>query len=210
MSLLQMLQQAQGGQGLGALARQFGIDESQMDGLTKMLAPTIAQGTKRRAQAPGGIESMLGQMMGENQGRFLDDPEAAAGPDGRDEGERFLEQVLGSREASAELGHAAAERSGISPDIVSQLMPALAAMMQGGMQRQMPDDSIQGLMQGLSGGTSSGGGGSGGGIMDMVGGLLGGGSGGQSGGFDLGAINRMLDADGDGSALDDILEKVMR
>lgn len=131
---------------------------------------------------------MLGQMMGERQGRFLDDAEAAAALDGREEAERFLEQVLGSREASAQLGHAAAERAGVSPDIASQLMPAIAAMMQGGMQRQMPDDSLWGMLRGFSGGSS----------------------GRQSGGFDLGALNQMLDADGDGSALDDIREKVMR
>ncbi|MEM0943788.1 MAG: hypothetical protein AAGI70_07550, partial [Pseudomonadota bacterium] len=105
-----------------------------------------------------------------------------------------------------ELQSAAAERSGVSTDLVGQIMPAIAAMMQGGMQRQMPDTQLQGLMQGLGGG---GGGQSSGGLMGLVGSLLGGAKGG-GGGFDLGAIGQMLDADGDGSPLDDILEKVMR
>ncbi|MBY8976608.1 DUF937 domain-containing protein [Rhodobacteraceae bacterium NNCM2] len=209
MSLLNMLQQAQGGQGLGALARQFGLDEQQVNGLAEILAPTIATGAKKRAEQPGGVEAMLGQMMGENQGRYLDDPTAAAAPEAQAEGEQFLEQIFGSREATQELGQAAAERSGVQPDIVSQLMPAIAAMMQGGMQREMPDSSIQGMMESMNmgGGASQ----SGGGLMGMIGSLLGGASsGGQDGGLDFGALANMLDADGDGSPLDDILERVMR
>ena len=74
------------------------------------------------------------------------------------------------------------------------------------MQRQVPDDGIAGMLQGLTSGGSA----SGGGIMGMIGGLLGGGASSGSGGLDLGSIANMLDADGDGSPLDDILERVMR
>ena len=204
MSLLKMLMDAQGGQGMGQLAQKFGIDEAQLGGLAEMVAPAISGGAKRRAQQPGGLEAMLGQMMGEGQGRYLDEPVAAAEPEARQQGEQFLEQILGSRDASQQLGQAAAERSGVSPDVVSQVLPALAAMMQGGMQRQMPDQTLQGMMQGA--GQSSGGGG---GLMGLIGGLLGGNKG-SGGGLDLGALTQMLDADGDGSPLDDILEKVMR
>lgn len=208
MSLLKMLMDAQDGQGLGQLAQQFGLDEAQMGGLAGMIAPAISQGAKRRAQQPGGLEAMLGQMMGERESQYLDNPGAAAQPEARQQGEQFLEQILGSRDATQELGAAAAERSGVSPDIVSQIMPAIAAMMQGGMQRQMPDSSLQGMMQGMGGGAQQS---SGGGLMGMIGSLLGGAkSGGGSGGLDLGMLTQMLDADGDGSPLDDILEKVMR
>ena len=207
MSLLNMLMQAQGGQGLGQLAQKFGIDEGELGNLAGMVAPAIAGGAKRRAQSEGGMQAMLGQMMGETQGRYLDEPAAAAEPEGIAQGEQFLEQILGSRDATQQLGAAAAERSGVSADVVSQVLPALAAMMQGGMQRQMPDSTLQGMMQMPGGGTGSGGGG---GLMGLIGGLLGGNKGGQGGGLDLGALTSMLDADGDGSPLDDILEKVMR
>ncbi|MEM7505235.1 MAG: DUF937 domain-containing protein [Pseudomonadota bacterium] len=209
MSLLKMLMESQNGQGLSQLAQQFGLDEAQMGGLAGMIAPAISKGAKRRAEQPGGLEAMLGQMMGEREAQYLDNPAAAAQPEARQQGENFLEQIMGSREATNELGAAAAERSGVSQDLVSQIMPAIAAMMQGGMQRQMPDSSLQGMLQGLGGAQQSGGGG---GLMGMLGGVLGGGKsdGGGSGGLDLGRLTQMLDADGDGSALDDILEKVMR
>lgn len=206
MSLLKMLQQAQGGQGLGELARQFGMDESQAGGLAEMLAPAIGSAAKRQAEG-GGLEALLGQLQGEAQGSYFDDAAAAAAPEARAQGENFLNQILGSSDARQQLGQAAAERAGVDSGTVEQFMPALAAMLQGGMQKQTPDDGIAGLLGGLTGGGSASGGG---GLMSMVSGLLGGGgSSGGGGGLDLGSIANMLDADGDGSPLDDILEKVM-
>jgi hypothetical protein len=169
-----------------------------------MLAPVIAQGAKKRTQQ-GGLEAVLGQLKGEAQGAYLDNPAAAAAPEGQAQGAQFLEQIFGSREASQDLAAEAANRSGVSPDVVSQFLPAIAAMMQGGMQRSLPDSSIQGMLPGGEASSSSGGR-----LMGMIGGLLGGGKAqgsGQGAEGVLGMLTSMLDADGDGSALDDILER---
>ncbi|MEM1162344.1 MAG: DUF937 domain-containing protein [Pseudomonadota bacterium] len=205
MSLMNILKQAGGGQGLGQLASKFGMDESQAGGLAEMLAPAIGSAAKKRAES-GGLEALLGQLKGEAQGGLFDDGEAAAAPEAQEQGQNFLDQILGSREASGELAQAAAERSGVDAGTVGQFMPALAAMLQGGMQKQTPDTSIQGLMTGLSGGTSN----QGGGIMSMLSGMMSTQKKDEAGGLDISMITNMLDADGDGSVLDDILEKVMR
>lgn len=209
MSLLKMLQQAQGGQGLSQLASQLGMDQSQAGSLAEMLAPAIGSAAKKRAER-GEVEGLLGQLKGEAQSAYFDDPAAAAQPEARQQGQNFLEQLLGSQEATQELAREAAGRANVEPSQVEQFMPALAAMLQGGMQKQTPDSGIEGMLSGLTGGQQSSGGG--GGLMGMIGGLLGGGSGSQQsgGGFDLGSIANMLDADGDGSPLDDILERVMK
>ena len=206
MSLLRMLQQAQGGQGLSGLAEQFGLDDAQAGGLAEMLAPAIGTAAKRRAEG-GGLESLLGQLQGEAQGSLFDNPADAAAPEARAQGENFLEQILGSRDATRELAAEAATRANVDQSKVEEFLPAMAAMLQGGMQKQTPDEGISGMLSGLTGGAAASGGG---GIMGMIGGLLGGGSGQSGGGFDIGSIASMLDADGDGSPLDDILDRVMR
>ncbi|WP_166416978.1 DUF937 domain-containing protein [Cochlodiniinecator piscidefendens] len=204
MSLLSLLQQAQGGQGLQALAQQFSLDEGQANTLTEMLAPAIGSATRQRAEASGGLASVLGALRGEDQAAMFDDASAAAGDAGRAQGAAFLDGILGSSEATSGLAEEAANRSGIDLGTIQQFLPALAAMLQGGMQRNMPDSSIDGMMSGLTAGASQGGG-----LMGIVGGLLGGSSGQQSGGMDLSTLTNMLDADGDGSPLDDILGKFM-
>lgn len=214
MSLLKLLEQAQGGQGLSQLASQFGLDEGQAGGLAKMLAPAIGSAAKKRAEG-GGAADILNALQGEAQGGLFDDAAAAAAPEAQAQGANFLDQILGGTSARQDLAMAASERSGVEQSKVDQFMPALAAMLQGGMQKQTPDSSIQSMLGGLGGlaggGQSSSGGG---GIMGMLGGLLGGRGRSQdqtqdSGGA-LGGLMSMLDADGDGSVLDDVLDRVMK
>ena len=203
MSLLNLLNQVQDGQGVAGLARQLGMEQGQATELTKLLAPAIGSAAKKRVER-GQADAIVGQLSGEAQGAFFDDPAAAAAPDAQEQGQQFLERLLGSREATEELAAQAATRAGADQGQTAQFLPALAAMLQGGMQKQTPDDSISGLLQGLGGANQDGGG-----LMGLVGGLLGGSSK-SGGGMDLGGLLGMLDADGDGSPLDDILERVMR
>ncbi len=200
MSIMKLLQQAQGGQGLGQLASQLGLDQGTADQLTQMLAPAIGSAAKQRVQQ-GGMESVLGAMRGEGQAQMFDDASVAASPDGQAQGMAFLEQIMGGRQEAEGLAQEAANRAGVDATTVSQFLPALAAMAQGGLQKQMPDSEIDGMMQG--------GGSSGGGLMGMIGGLMGGKAGDQQSGG-LAMLSQMLDADGDGSPLDDILGKFMR
>lgn len=219
MSLLKMLTEGD----IGKLASSLNMDAGKASELTKMLAPTIGSAAKKRAEA-GDAESVLNELRGEQSSTFFDTPERAATPEAMDDGNAFLERLLGSHEAKSEVAAEAAARAGASKEEVENFMPALAAMLKGGMQKKTPDSSIDGLLAGLTGGgtagAATGAGGAeassgGGGLMGMLGGLLGGGnkggeSAGGAGGFDLSSITSMLDADGDGSPLDDILEKVMK
>ena len=205
MSIMKLLEQAQGGQGLSQLASQFGLDESKARALTDMLAPAIGQAAKKRAES-GGAETVLGFMKGEDKAAFFDDASAAATPEGVAQGQSFLDSLMGDAAATEGLAGAAAEKAGVDQGTVSQFLPALAAMAQGGLQKQMPDSSIDGMMGMLQGAGGAGGNG----LMGMIGGLLGGKAGAKSSGPDLSMLTRMLDADGDGSVVDDLLGKIMK
>lgn len=195
MSLLNLLSQAQGGQGLSQLAKQFGIDEGKANELAEMLAPSIGSAANKKAQS-GGLTDVLGALRGENQGGLFDDAAQAAAPEGQKQGMDFLESLLGGAQGPRGLADEAANRSGIDVGTIMQFLPALAAMLQGGMQKKMPDSSIDNMMN------------AGGGLGDLLGGLMG--SGKSGGSPDLGALTDMLDANGDGSPLDDILGKFLK
>lgn len=195
MSLLNLLSQAQGGQGLSQLAKQFGIDEGKANELAGMLAPAIGSAAKQKAGS-GGLNDVLGALKGEAPGNLFDDAEQAAAPQGQAQGMDFLEGLLGGSQGPRGLADEAANRSGVDISTIMQFLPALAAMLQGGLQKNMPDSSIDSMMSSQSGG-----------IGDLIGGLM---SGGKSSGPDLGALADLLDADGDGSPLDDILGRFMK
>ena len=80
MSLMDLLKQAQGGQGLGQLGQQMGIDPSMMEQLAGQLAPAISRGVKQRAQAEGSLGAILGQLQGEQSAQYFDQPQQAAAP----------------------------------------------------------------------------------------------------------------------------------
>jgi len=204
MSIMKLLEQAQGGQGLSQLASQFGLDESKAQELTQMLAPAIGQAAKKRAEE-GQLDTVLGAMKGEDKAAFFDDAAAAAAPEAQAQGQNFLENLLGDSAATEGLAATLAEKVGLDQDTVKQFMPSVAAMAQGGLQKQMPDEQIDGMMAAAQPQQS-------GGLMGMIGGLLGGNKGGEAEGQGnaLGMLNQMLDADGDGNAMNDILSKFMR
>ncbi len=200
MSLIKLLAQAQGGQGLSQLASQFGLDESKAGELSGLLAPAIGSAAKEKA-ASGGLGDVLGALKGEGQAGMFDDATQAAAPQGQAQGMAFLEQLMGGKQGAEGLAGEAASRTGVDIGTIMKFLPAMAAMLQGGMQKNMPDSSIDAMMGGESSGDS------GGGLGGLVGGLMGGGSKSAGG---LGALTQMLDADGDGSPLDDILGKFMK
>lgn len=215
MSLLKMLGS---GDAIAKLASQLNMDPEKAKGLASMLAPAIGSAAKKRAESSGigGMEGLMGELRGEGNASYFDAPETAASPKAMSDGENFLERILGSRDATKELTAEAATRSGVDKAEVEQFLPALAAMLKGGMQKQTPDKSIDGMMAQLTGGGGGASGGSGGGgILSAVTSMLSGGGssdGGKDsgGGLDMSSLFSMLDADGDGSPLDDILARVMK
>lgn len=200
MSLLDLLQNAQGGQGLGQLASQFGIDENKANELTAMLAPAIGSAAKQQAES-GGLESLLGALKGESQAAMFDDATAAGGSEGQAQGLDFLKSLMGGQAGADGLAAEAASRTGIDLSSVQQFLPALAAMAQGGLQKNMPDAALDSLMPNQASG--------GGGLMGLIGGLLKGKSS-QSAGGGLSMLTNLLDANGDGSPLDDIMKQFMK
>ena len=223
MSLLQMLQQAGGGNGLAQLASQLGLDEQTTQSLAERMAPAISGGMAQRAQAEGGMGALLGTLQGNNAAQFANNPAEAAAPAAQAQGQDFLAQIFGSQEAAPQIAQAAAADTGATPQQAESLLPALAAMLQGQMQQQAPDTEIEAAQASLAAtgdGAGAGlgdllgalGGSSGGGIGGLVSGLMGGGSGNaQQGG--LGSLLAMLDTDGQASSqggLGDMLGKLMR
>ncbi|MCP5075035.1 MAG: DUF937 domain-containing protein [Rhodobacteraceae bacterium] len=199
MSLINLLAKAQGGQGLSQLANQFGLDEKKASELSGLLAPAIGSAAKKRA-ASGGLGDVLGALKGEGQGGLFDDAAQAAAPEGQAQGMAFLEQLMGGKQGTEGLAGEAANRTGVDIGTIMKFLPAMAAMLQGGMQKNLPDNSIDAMM-------SSDAGGSAGGLGGLVSGLMGGGDKSAGG---LGALTQLLDADGDGSPLDDIMSKFMK
>jgi hypothetical protein len=194
---------------IGSIASQLGVNEQVAEMGANALLPSILGGFKKTAQAqPSGMEG-LGGLLGQLGGGGLFDSVVAPEPTPVDQGNNILGQIFGSKDVSRTVADHASGQTGIDPSLLKKMLPILAMLVAGYMAKQSGGEGegagggLGGLLGGLLGGGAAAGGG---GLGGMLGSVLGGG-GGQAapaaGG--LGGLASMLDMDGDGNPLDDIM-----
>ena len=188
--------------GLQSMARELGITEAQAASGATALAPAILGGFKKQAQAqPAGLEG-LGGLLGRLGGGGLLDDVVAPKPTDVSRGNDVLGQIFGSKDVSRTVAQSAASQTGLDAGLLKKMLPMLAMLVAGYMAKQGG--------AGAASQTAP----SGGGLGSILGGLLRGqaaGAGGTTPG--AGGLGSMLDMNGDGNPLDDILRmagKAMR
>ena len=182
--------------GLKSMARELGVSESQAMSGAAVLIPAILGGFKKQAQAqPTGLEG-LGGLLGQLGGGGLFDQVLAPEPTDVGLGDAVLGQIFGTKDVSRTVAQDAASKSGLDPALLKKMLPMLAMLVAGYMAKQRDGGAAVPQSGGLGG---------------LLGGLLGGaaGSANKSGG----GLASMLDMNGDGNPLDDIMRmagKAMR
>lgn len=193
----QLLQGAMGGPesggnpqiDVGGLASQFGLSPDQANAAVGALLPAVLGGIKKSEQSGGlGQISDIVSRMGA--------PEQDI-----DSGNSILGQIFGSKDVSRQVASHASQQTGISDTILKAMLPVIAGLVAQQVSKKMGG----GLLGGLAG--------------SVLASMIGGGSAaaapspapspaGPLGG--LGGLASMLDANGDGNPLDDILGAVRR
>ena len=198
MNLSDILTQAGG---IESMASQLGVSPTVAKQGAEALLPAILGGFKTQAQNAGGIEG-LGGLLGQLGGGGLLDAVLGSQATPVQAGNDVLGQIFGSKDVSRTVADHAAGQTGLDSGLLKQMLPILAMMVagylakQGGQGQQGGGGGLGDLIGGALGGGGSGG------LGGMLGSVLGG-SGGAAGG--LGGLGKMLDMDGDGNPLDDII-----
>lgn len=101
MSLMTMLEQAQGGSLFATVARSLDLDEAQTGKAMRQLCPAIAARLREKAQADDSLFQTLLDIVEDNgQGSPLDDPEVLASTEAISDGNAILDDIYGSRNAA--------------------------------------------------------------------------------------------------------------
>lgn len=191
MNLTDILAQAGG---LQSVARDLGLSEDQAAAGAEALLPAILGGMKKQAQTqPAGLGG-LGGLLGQLGGGGLLDQVLSPQPTDPSQGNEVLGQIFGSKDVSRAVADNAASQAGLDSGVLRKMLPLLAMLVTGLMAKQAG---------GAGQAQESAGVGGLGGLIGSLGGLFGGAGAAGSGG--LGGLSAMLDTNGDGNALDDIL-----
>ena len=135
-NLYDVLGDAQNGDAMAELSREFGLSAQQTQAAVAALLPAISMGLKRATATPEGLGDLFALMGAQPalHGMF-DDPQAAFSRDGRAAGNEALARMFGSPDASRAIANQAQQLSGISSTILKKLLPVLAGLIISSLMR---------------------------------------------------------------------------
>jgi len=175
--------------GFQSMAGELGVSEAQAKAGADALLPAILGGFKKHAQAqPEGLDGLLNMVGGLGGGAMLDEVLAPRATD-VSQGNNVLGQIFGSHDVSRTVAQSAAAQSGLDPSVLKKMLPMLTMLVAGYMAKHGRASSVPALSAD-------------GGLGSLLGGLMSGQSPQQAG---AGGLASMLDLNGDGNALDDIM-----
>ncbi len=183
--------------GVEAIAKQLGVPPAMAEMGAKALLPAVVGGFNKQASAPaaaaseGGLGSLI-NILGGLGGGGLATNVLGDEPTDVNKGNDILGQIFGSKDVSRTVAGHAAGQTGLDPALLKQMLPILAMLVGGYMSHK----AGVGVPQQDN---------AGGGLGGLLGSILGGGAQAAPAGGGLGGLGSLLDMDGDGNPLDDIL-----
>lgn len=190
MDITELLNSSMGQSIIKSIAGNLGMDEKEASGAVSAAIPTILAGMTKNAQTKEGAESLNRAIESKHDGSLLDNLSnmlQGHTQELQDDGDGILGHVFGNNRSVIE--QRISKKTGVSSGKIGPLLAILAPIVMAYLGKEK-SQSITGA----------------GGIGDLLGGLLGGGSQTRSGGGIMDFISGALDKDGDGDALDDILD----
>lgn len=137
-----ILASAQGGQLIPNLAERFGLSDEQIERAIQALTPALTIGLNRAAEEPQAFEKTVGALAGASRYSFFDEPSAAHSDDSVEMGRDLVHHLFGSPAETGQVLQAAAQQSGVRPDILSQLLPVLASVLLSGLTKSINEKGL--------------------------------------------------------------------
>ena len=191
-SILDLLNSDAGKTLISGASKQLGQDQAKTSSALSAALPLILGAMKNNAKTPEGAAGLLSALKNEkHSGSILDNLGSILGGGGIDDnvmkdGAGILGHVFGGKEQN--VANAVSNTSGIDAGSAMNLLKVAAPVLMGMLGKQSREKNVSDT----------------GGIGDLLGGLLGG-----SGEKEQSMITKLLDADGDGSVIDDIAGMVL-
>lgn len=188
--LLDLLDSPMGQELVRGISRETNQPAGNTADVLGMALPLLMGAMKKNASSPEGARGLMDALSSKHDGSILDDLGGLFGggvdPSVLNDGAGILGHVLGSRQPAVET--ALSQKSGMDPDTIASILKIAAPIIMGYLGRQRTQRNLSDAND----------------LSSLLGGFLGGES---QGNQDL--ITSLLDADGDGSVLDDVTDMMM-
>ncbi len=171
---------------ISGVAGSTGNDTNKTSSVLTMALPVLMKAMQRNASTPEGAEGLMGALSGKHDGSILDNLGGLFGGGVDDtvkqDGAGILGHVLGNRQQGVE--KVISQKSGIDAGSVANILKVAAPILMGVLGKQKREQNVHNS----------------GDLTGLLGGLLGGNETKNEQSF----LEKILDADGDGSVVDDV------
>lgn len=118
------------------MQKEFGLNAEQQAKAVEAMMPAFWLGMRKNAADPFGVAAFWQALASGPYRSYFDNPFAALTPKAIDDGNGMLERLFGSPEIARAVSLQVEAATGIAQDVVRRMMPVVANMMMGGLQRQ--------------------------------------------------------------------------
>jgi hypothetical protein len=189
-SILDLLNSDMGKQLIGGASAQSGQSAEKTSSVLSMALPFLLGAMKKNSATPDGAAGLLSALNGKHDGSILDNLgdvfDGGIADNVQQDGAGILGHILGGSQSNIE--NALSHKSGIDESSVAQILKVAAPILMGVLGKQTRQNNVNDSA----------------GLGDLLGGLMGGGE--QE---NQSFIESLLDADGDGSIIDDVAGMVL-
>jgi hypothetical protein len=153
-TFVDLMRQAQGGQAVDNMAEAFGLKRSDMESLMATLLPVFALGMRKSMQDMARASTLAEALDPDKFRAAYEDTTAAVSPAVTEAGRIALEKMFGSGDAAKVIAAQASAMTGVGADVVSNVMPAMAATLFGGISQQMESGPFAPMLKAFGGGAA--------------------------------------------------------
>ncbi len=156
MNILETILQTAGGGAVETLAKNFGLNGSQVKDVMGQLVPALSRGMQKNTQQTEGLDSFIAAMKSGNHSRYMDQPGDLLQTNNIDDGNKILGHLFGDKTVSREVANRAAGKTGVDSGIIKKMLPMLASLAMGAMSSQSAQSGITSSQSSGIGGLLSG------------------------------------------------------
>ncbi|WP_179375876.1 DUF937 domain-containing protein [Winogradskyella wichelsiae] len=175
---------------ISGVAGSTGTDQDKTSSVLTMALPVLMKAMERNAATPEGAAGLMGALSG-NNGSILDNLgglfDGGVDDTVKNDGAKILGHVLGSKQQGVE--QVIGQKAGLDAGSVANILKVAAPILMGVLGKQASQNNVSSQSD----------------ISGLLGGLLGGSSASNEQSF----LEKILDADGDGSVVDDVAGMVL-
>ncbi|MGQ0457916.1 MAG: DUF937 domain-containing protein [Hyphomicrobium sp.] len=136
MNIETVIDEAQGGATIDNLAAAFGVPREKATAAARALTQSLANRIERNTLSRGGVADIVAMLGDARAGRALADPQGLASPEVADAGNGVLDVLIGDKHISRGMAAHAARASGLDAEVVKRMLPAVASLLLGGLQKE--------------------------------------------------------------------------